>query len=1228
MASAPIRVLLVEDCARGMSPTFGQLMQVGPRLYLNFCPTLAEAIHRLDTESFDVVLLGMFLPDSQGLDTVQAVLPHAGTIPVIALANQDTGHMLPAAEAAGAVAGAISGEFWPDQALTRIQEAMAHTEAGNAAAPAAEQEALTEDSPGDADGDPTPSATEPTAEPDPGLAVAPAAAEEPEPELEPTPPPTLSLSPSPQADLEAPSVAGDEESPAGEGSGDAEAEGDDGEPDEAEAVEEDPVEAVYGPRSGGGAEPPLAVSSMEIPSAAEALRLQDQEATDLSDGEGADDWPPAKDKLYRSSFDTAHPDSDTRIIPLALQDPDGVDRVSRDTSADVKKSVEEAFHGRSSASMARDLAFEGARTERIEALEALVETLQARLAEVEARPVTARPSEEEQAARRQEAESLATVEKGVAAIDGRLASLEARVAERVQERFVELDRRVNHLELQQEDPLEEVELEVVSLEEAVRKSKPLEALERRLAEVESVLDVAKGYGKRLSVFEVHLNQALARLQGLEQGLAKAGDGATLTEEIRALRAALRRFEGQVADEVRVLWDRLRQEGAALDATRRSTAAAASPAAATPATSHATPSVSAPARQRFELVDEAGDRTTAGGGFDMSETMTATELAAALRTQVETTVEDATRRGAILAQMDQEPPAFWEAALQIGAYYNDAPVSPETRVACRAMIDGIRAFQGRKAATSTETTTVVFGTSGWRGVIGEDFTVLNVHKVARGIIEMMRTDAFLKTNGYASFDEVKLHGILVFRDNRFMGDEFMAAAAAELAAEGIKIHLAGECPTGVGSALVTELDAAGSINFTPSHNPMDYAGIKFNPADGGPADTDLTALIEEKANAYMAPGASFTPADADASAWTTAVDAKAIFANFVETRGKVFDVAAIRRWLLANKADLCLVVDFMHGSSRGYVEAVLGAEVVTALTEAGALSLVNTDTDYSFHGVKPEPSAKNQAPLVKACKVAGKRYSLAVALDPDADRIRFADAKADIDMNRFGAIAFAAVLGAGLEGGVATTAPSSDFALEIAKQEKRPIFETAVGFKFFREPLKGGTVLVAFEESDGISFLGHTLEKCALAGFLMALQTMVNTGENISTQYDALRAKYGYFYPAKAGADVKGVSVEAWQAYKKAVVDVLTGSLYKVGDTVTIAGEAKAVAEINTIDGLKLIFQDKSWILLRPSGTEPKFRYYYELASEVPLEGIEARMKAYEEAASEILTQARARVDGQ
>jgi len=565
--------------------------------------------------------------------------------------------------------------------------------------------------------------------------------------------------------------------------------------------------------------------------------------------------------------------------------------------------------------------------------------------------------------------------------------------------------------------------------------------------------------------------------------------------------------------------------------------------------------------------------------------------------------------------------FWEIANTLGLFYNRPHTGGDVRAMCRAIIDDIRAYMGQRARVEKAPTTVVFGTSGWRGVIGQDYTVFNAHKVLRAIVQHLQSDVFLDWNGYRSFEEVQQAGIFLQRDNRFMGDVWLEAARRELTTAGIRVFDAGMCPTGVGSAYVKAHKLAGSINFTPSHNPMPYAGLKFNPSDGGGAGPELTRHIERMANELMHQS-DFEPAVSEKAEWVTQVDAGAFFETYILEKSLVFDLKKIRQWLIDNAHDLYLLIDFMHGASRGYVQRLLGETTIQALQKAGAWHTLHEEEDYSFHGMKPEPSALNQRPLLEQLQKNARRFNLAVAMDPDADRIRFCDHEMDIDMNRFAPIAYANVLARGIKGGVVHSVPSSGFTGKIARTEGQPVVETQVGFKNFRDAFREGRVVMGFEESDGISFKGHTLEKCALAGFLAALTALSDHNTNLSAQYRALQKKYGYYYPDRAGVDVKGVTVEAWQQYKSDVLDVLQNRLFKTGDTLRLGDTEKTIQSLNTIDGIKIVLEDDSWLLLRPSGTEPKFRYYFEVVSDTPLDNPESLLRAYNAAAEEILRRAR------
>lgn len=145
--------------------------------------------------------------------------------------------------------------------------------------------------------------------------------------------------------------------------------------------------------------------------------------------------------------------------------------------------------------------------------------------------------------------------------------------------------------------------------------------------------------------------------------------------------------------------------------------------------------------------------------------------------------------------------------------------------------------------------IVFGTSGWRGEIGTDFTFNNLRIVTSAIIEMFKGNdtAVMQAMGVSGFDEIKRRGVIVGHDNRFLGQDFAAEVIGLLQKEEVRTWYAGEATMPEFSAGIEMLNAACSINLTPSHNPANYAGFKFNPSDGGPAGSEITTKIEEIAN---------------------------------------------------------------------------------------------------------------------------------------------------------------------------------------------------------------------------------------------------------------------------------------------------------------------------------------------------------------------------------------------
>ena len=368
-------------------------------------------------------------------------------------------------------------------------------------------------------------------------------------------------------------------------------------------------------------------------------------------------------------------------------------------------------------------------------------------------------------------------------------------------------------------------------------------------------------------------------------------------------------------------------------------------------------------------------------------------------------------------------------------------------------------------TSTAPTKVVFGTSGWRGEIGTDYTFNNVRIVTSAIIEMFRSgdSSVIEAMGVPGFDEIRERGVIVGHDNRFLGNEFSMEVLGLLQQAGIKTWYAGEAPTPEFSAGIEMLQAACSINLTPSHNPANYAGFKFNPSDGGPAGSEITAKIEEISNGMMKKSPVVPAVMPDKIVRT---DLTSLYAEYVEKR-KTLDLAKIRDFV--RDADCFLCVDNVHGSTRGRVQRILG--------HSDKIKYLRTEDDVLFGGIAPEPSEKNMAGVDAELVASSARLKLGVIMDPDGDRVRFSDGVMQIPMNYFGAMALHFLhVHKGIKGIVAKSVGTSNLVNAVAGKLGLPVRETKVGFKYFRPYMLADAAeraIVVFEESDGISAYNHT-----------------------------------------------------------------------------------------------------------------------------------------------------------
>ncbi len=486
--------------------------------------------------------------------------------------------------------------------------------------------------------------------------------------------------------------------------------------------------------------------------------------------------------------------------------------------------------------------------------------------------------------------------------------------------------------------------------------------------------------------------------------------------------------------------------------------------------------------------------------------------------------------------------------------------------------------------------VKFGTSGWRGTLGKDVYCLSVACVTAAIIEMYvevdEKPKLVPFLGVKNLAEAKKRGCVIGFDNRFGGEVLAATAAELLVSAGFMVHYAGESTTGVLSAAVLELGAAFSVNLTPSHNPLQYGGYKFNAADAGPAASEITSVITEKARRVIADNSSphvalpHSPVEKPKGNKINNIDSLEMWKQLVRknrgTHGIDYDDVINR---FAENEDCVVVIDSVHGASRLHVSGIFNE------LQSQRLIHLRGDDDVTFGGVAPEPSSINMRSVTETLRSRKEKFKLGAIIDPDGDRIRFTDGITEISMNQFGAMAYHFLHEVkGKRGMVAKTVATSNFANRLAEVIGEDVFEPKVGFKEFKPVI--GKALVYFEESDGISIIGHTPEKDAYIGLLLALDIVLTSKKNLGDYMRDLEGECGSFYPDRDGITVSLQGEE--------LLTALSGlEKYDVGTTILIDGEEKKITHVIAVDGRKMILEDGSWLMIRPSGTEPKVRFYVE-----------------------------------
>jgi alpha-D-glucose phosphate-specific phosphoglucomutase len=461
------------------------------------------------------------------------------------------------------------------------------------------------------------------------------------------------------------------------------------------------------------------------------------------------------------------------------------------------------------------------------------------------------------------------------------------------------------------------------------------------------------------------------------------------------------------------------------------------------------------------------------------------------------------------------------------------------------------------------TAIKFGTSGWRAIVADEFTVANIRLAVGGIAEYVKTMP-------------APHRVLVGRDSRFLGESFVAEAAKVLAAAGVTpIVIPEAAPTPAIAHAVRTLKTSGAINFTASHNPPEYNGIKYSTPDGAPALPEATKQIEAAAEKIASSGGGGVPSPSLPGLSTDKFETVDVKPAFLNRLAELVDLKAIA------KSGIKVVYDPFWGAGRGYSCHILRGAGVTVGT-------VHDYRDVLFGGHAPEPDDRLLDKARQKMKEIGA--SLAIAVDGDADRFGIVDSDGTfIQPNYVIALLFDYLVETrGWKNGVAKSVATTNLINALADYYKVPLYETPVGFKYIGELIIADKIAIGGEESAGLTIRGHVPEKDGIIAGLLIAEMVATRGTSLGAQLKVLFAKVGSFYPVRENFHLTPEQKAAFTEKLKADPSELGG---------------RKVTSIVRIDGLKLILDDGSWVCYRLSGTEPVVRAYTEARNQHEMESL-------------------------
>ena len=460
----------------------------------------------------------------------------------------------------------------------------------------------------------------------------------------------------------------------------------------------------------------------------------------------------------------------------------------------------------------------------------------------------------------------------------------------------------------------------------------------------------------------------------------------------------------------------------------------------------------------------------------------------------------------------------------------------------------------------------FGTDGWRAVISDTFTYTNLRMVSQAIADALRSENW--NEGVPVPEGVDPNTVVIGFDTRFLSDRYAAEVARVLAANGFITYLAqSDAPTPAISYAVRHLNAFGGVMITASHNAPRYNGVKLKASYGGSALPDQCRRVEIYLNDNEERARGPNLMDFDQARQAGLIQRFNPMVPYFDHLRKLinFDVIA--------DSPLRVVVDSMYGSGRGAIKGILqgtGCEVQE----------IRGEMNPGFGGVHPEPIAHYLGALASA--ISTGMGDLGLATDGDADRIGAMDGRGNfVDPHKIMALSLRYLVEKrGWRGPVVRTVSTTRMIDRLAERYGLPVYETPVGFNHIADYMMKEGVLIGGEESGGISIKGHIPEGDGVMMGLLLLEIVSASGGSLHDLVEQLLKDVGPACYRRTDLRLtRPISKKQMSDY------LLENAPAQIG--------SEAVEKISTMDGIKYWLKDGSWLLIRPSGTEPVLRVYAE-----------------------------------